>query len=177
MLSVFERNERLSLQTFLKSRNVNFDVINQYDLSHESVPREHLAKPLLLKNQFNQYVMALLPSDRTFLQNALSDFKYCDYDLLDERAIDSLLLAGEQGVRPSITADISIELLVDPELLLGDEVYVESGDHASVLKLSMKDFKYLLQGARRVTLGGELINSYRQVEADLAHTYEAVAYQ
>lgn len=182
-MSNIYRSSSLTLESFLRSRSVSFETI-VHDHSYSAfntaelaaVPGEYLAKPVLLSNQFNQYVMAILPSDRSLLLSALNDFKYCDYTMLTEEQVIALLDAGELGIVPSITSDSRIEILVDPELLKGDVVYLEAGDHETLLKVSKDDFDHLVQGARRVSLGGALVVRAQRIQQPYAVMYDAYTY-
>jgi Ala-tRNA(Pro) deacylase len=112
------------------------------------VAPHQLAKSVIVEDETG-CVMAVVPADRKVRLGQLSrllDRKHLR--LADEARIATLLADCDRGAVPALGMAWGIETVVDDELEASDVVYIESGDHESLLRMSHDQFHQLMLGAR-----------------------------
>jgi len=108
----------------------------------------HLAKPVLLEDG-DGYVMAVVPGDRSVKVGKLARLLgRRDLHLADEDRIAALFADCERGALPPLGMAWGIETIIDDELQGCEFVYLEAGDHESLLQLSGDSFDDLVREAR-----------------------------
>ena len=68
--------------------------------------------------------------------------------LSDDGRFAALFDGCERGAVPPVGMAWGIETLVEDELEAGEVVYLEGGDHASLLRMSREQFRQLMSSAR-----------------------------
>lgn len=112
------------------------------------VPPQQLAKAVILEDQAG-CVMAVVPADRNVMLGEVARvLGRRDLHLADEERIASLFGECERGAVPPVGMAWGIETIVDDELEASDVVYLESGDHESLLRMSHEQFHELMSTAR-----------------------------
>jgi Ala-tRNA(Pro) deacylase len=122
------------------------------------VPPHQLAKSVIVEDDIG-CVMAVVPADRNVLLGKLSrllDRKYLR--LADEARIASMFADCDRGAVPALGMAWGVETVVDDELEAGEVVYVESGDHECLLRLSSNQFRELMRAARHGHFCGDRIH-------------------
>ena len=112
------------------------------------VPPHQLAKSVLVEDDTG-CLMAVVPANRDVLLGQLSrllDRKHLR--LADENLIASLFADCDRGAVPALGMAWGVETVVDDELEASEVVYVESGDHERLLRLSNDQFHELMLAAR-----------------------------
>jgi Ala-tRNA(Pro) deacylase len=142
------------LSSYLEQRGVRYEVC-PHEHSHSSaetarsahVPSHQLAKSVVLEHD-GGCMLAVVPADRSVMLGELSRLtEHSDLRLADEEAIAELFSDCDRGAVPSLGMAWGIETVVDDELASGDAVYLEAGDHESLLRLSKDQFMELVRSA------------------------------
>jgi Ala-tRNA(Pro) deacylase len=108
----------------------------------------HLAKPVLLEDEAG-CVMAVVPADRSVRVGKLAEMLgRHGLHLADEDRIAALFSDCARGALPPIGMAWGIDTIVDDELEASDVVYLEAGDHESLLKMSRESFHALVSKAQ-----------------------------
>jgi len=112
------------------------------------VPPRHLAKSVVLEDDTG-CVMAVVPADKHVMLGHLSRvLGRRQLRLSDENGIARLFDDCDPGAVPPFGMAWGIETIVDDELESCDEVYLEGGDHESLLRMSGEQFHRLMSAAR-----------------------------
>lgn len=112
------------------------------------VPQHRLAKSVILEDE-NGCVVAVVPADsRVQLGEVSRLLGRHALRLSDENKIGSMFDGCELGAVPAFAMAWGVETVVDDELGRNPEVYVESGDHESLLRMSSEQFGELMSVAR-----------------------------
>lgn len=150
-----------SIETFLNNKGIGFEsVLHRHsDSSYNSataahIASEQLAKAVVLVDSNHRCVMAVLPANRKLVVSAINDMTYGDFELLDESELSSKFTDCEAGVAPSIGNVYGMEMIVDEELLAENTVYIEAGDHRTLLRLQGQDFLNLVMSSRHASIAG-----------------------
>jgi Ala-tRNA(Pro) deacylase len=122
------------------------------------VPPHQLAKSVIVEDGSSR-VMVVVPADRNVQLGQLSrvlDRRHLR--LADEESIAAMFVDCDRGAVPGLGMPWGIETVVDDELEASAVVYVETGDHERLLRLSGAQFHELMEGARHGHFCGERIH-------------------
>jgi len=112
------------------------------------VPEYQLAKSVVLEDDLG-YVMAVVPADTRVHVGALARLLgRASLRLSDEAKIAAMLDGCDPGAVPAFGMAWGLETVVDDELQRNREIYVESGDHERLLRMSGAQFSELMSSAR-----------------------------
>ena len=153
------------LSSYLDQRGVRYEVC-AHEHSRSSaqtartahVPPHQLAKSVILEDDAG-CVMAVVPADRRVRLGQLS--RMLDRErlrLADEARIATLFTDCDRGAVPALGMAWGVETVVDDELEANEVVYIESGDHECLLRLSNDQFHELMLAARHGHFCGEPIH-------------------
>lgn len=143
------------LSSYLDERGARYEVYS-HELSRSSaetarsahVPPHQLAKSVIVEDD-NGVVMAVVPADRSVQLAQLERLlERRNLRLADEASVASMFADCERGAVPGLGMAWGVETVVDDELEAGEVVYVEAGDHESLLRLSQDQFRELMRPAR-----------------------------
>jgi Ala-tRNA(Pro) deacylase len=141
-----------TLQKYL-DQHVIYDV-----LSHEPtmssmrtaeachISGECLAKGVVLRRD-GGYMLAVLPASHHILLRDLSHWLGEKVDLATEAEIDALFRDCVHGAVPPLGDCYGLETIVDNSIDGQAELYLEAGDHATLVKLSHDEFEKLTADA------------------------------
>ncbi len=135
-------------------RNVTYDVIT-HDPTMSStrtaqachVSGDRLAKAIVLRHD-GRHMLAVLPASHHV---RLSDLKMQigdDVDLADEKEIKQLFPDCALGAVPPIGECYELDVIVDDSIQEQPDVYLEGGDHATLVHMDQAQFARLMVEAR-----------------------------
>ncbi len=116
------------------------------------VDPEQLAKAVLLEDE-RGYVLAVLPAARRLSLQALDAKLRRSFDLATEAELADIFDDCAAGAVPPFGAAYGIPMVVDERLLHLREVFLESGDHRELLRVSGLEFARLCGSAARGSFG------------------------
>ncbi len=144
----------ITLEQYLAERGVEYDVVEHphsvtasesAKTSHISLDR--LAKAVVLKGK-DGFMLAVLPASGHIQFGQLCKQLGADVDMASEEQIETLFLDCEPGAVPALGAAYGLKVIVDDSLAKEPEIYLEGGDHASLVRISGRIFRKLLADAR-----------------------------
>lgn len=153
-----------TLQRYLRSQNIQYDVI-PHDPTMSStrtaeacrISGDRLAKAIVLRRDAG-YMLAVLPASRHLrlsdLRNQLGD----DVEMAKESEIDPLFPDCAHGAVPPLGHCYSLPLIVDDSIETQPEVYMEAGDHETLLHINHAQFARLMGNARHGRFSERLTN-------------------
>ncbi|ACL72207.1 YbaK/prolyl-tRNA synthetase associated region [Thioalkalivibrio sulfidiphilus HL-EbGr7] len=143
-----------TLKTYLDSQGIPYQVIHHdptpsANRSAEAahIPGDKLVKAVVLEDN-GQYILAALPATRRLKLGRLHHTLGEHVGLATEAEVERLFGDCAQGAVPALGSAYGLETLVDDSLNDQDEVYIEGGDHESLVCLSGSAFMGLLGPAR-----------------------------
>lgn len=117
------------------------------------VPGHHLAKAVVLKRMDDSFLLVVLPSDYRVHLGRLHQLLGEEVCLAGEAELNALFPDCFEGAVPALGAAYGIETLVDRGLLEQPEVFIESGDHQTLIRFDGETFGRLFSGTRVVDAG------------------------
>lgn len=145
------------LQAWLEQRDVAYETRTHEAMPSSArtaqaahVPGSRMAKGVVLKRADDSFMLMVLPADYLVhlgrLQRALGE-PVC---LATEAELQELFPDCALGAVPALAQAYGLPLLVDRGLFAQPEVFVESGDHETLLRLSGEQFADLLGDADQI---------------------------
>jgi len=143
-----------TLQRYLTAENIQYDVI-PHDPTMSSartaeacrISGDRLAKAIVLRRDAG-YLLAVLPASHHLrlsdLRNQLGD----DVEMAKESEIDRLFPDCAHGAVPPLGQCYALPLVVDDSIEAQPEIYMEAGDHETLLHMSHAQFTHLVASAR-----------------------------
>lgn len=144
----------ITLARYLAEMGVKYEVVQHSHTatalesartSHISLDR--LAKAVVLKGE-DGFLVAVLPASGHIQFGKLREQLGADVDMANEEQIESLFHDCEPGAVPALGAAYGLKVIVDDSLASEPEIYLEGGDHASLVHVSGSAFQKLMAGAR-----------------------------
>ena len=144
----------ITLAQYLAERGVKYDVVKHPHVvtASESAKTSHislnrLAKAVVLKAE-EGFMLAVLPASGHIQFGQLRKQLGADVDMANEEQIETLFVDCEPGAVPALGAAYGLKVIVDDSLANEPEIYLEGGDHASLVHISGSTFQQLLADAR-----------------------------
>jgi len=135
-------------------RNVTYEVLTHDPTMSSSrtaqachVSGERLAKAIVLRHD-GRYLLAVLPASHHVnladLKTQIGD----DVDLADEEEIRKLFPDCALGAIPPVGECYELDVIIDDSLQAQPDVYLEGGDHTTLVHLDQAQFARLMAEAR-----------------------------
>jgi Ala-tRNA(Pro) deacylase len=112
------------------------------------VPGDALAKAVVLRRD-GGYMMAVLPASRHLHLSALKSQLGHKVDLASEEEIERLFEDCERGAIPPLGECYGLDVIVDDSIDPRKEIYMEGGDHATLIRMDGEEFARLTAKAWR----------------------------
>jgi Ala-tRNA(Pro) deacylase len=117
------------------------------------IPPDRIAKAVVLKGG-DGLMLAVLPASRQIQFGELRRQLGQHVDIANEEQIETLFLDCESGAVPALGAAYGLKVIVDDSLAHQSEIYIEGGDHSSLVHLSGPTFRELMSDARHAGFAG-----------------------
>jgi Ala-tRNA(Pro) deacylase len=142
-----------TLQRYL-DQTVDYDV-----LTHEptmcstrtaqacGVSGDRIAKGIVLRHN-GGYLLAVLPASHHIRLDDLRDQIGDDIDMASEPDIAQLFRDCERGAVPPVGECYGLDVVVDESIERQPDVYLEAGDHATLVHMGQAQFAKLVADAR-----------------------------
>jgi Ala-tRNA(Pro) deacylase len=148
----------LTLQQYLDDKHIDYDVLkHKRTLSAEGtahashVPGDRLAKGVVLTRE-GGFVVAVIPASAKVRLDVIERMLHCPVQLASEEEISELFPDCDAGAVPPIAEAYAVEAFVDESLDAQPHVYLEGGDHRSLIHISGDDFRVLMKDVRHAPI-------------------------
>lgn len=142
---------------FLAAARIPYEVV-KHDASVSSVstaalaqvPMHEVAKAVMLEDHEGRRMMAILPADRRISLSKLNEELSRSFRLLKEAKLTEVFEDCGQGAVPPIGGAYYVETCWDEALGELSNVYLEAGDHSTLLHLQQSDFLRLMKESKHL---------------------------
>ena len=144
-----------TVERYLHDSPTHFDLIDHphtatalqaAGVSH--IPREKMAKGVMLEDDSNHYVLAVLSATQKVEFDRLKEQMHRDFHLASEKRFRKCFADCERGAVPPFGAPYGVETIWDEGLLNAGDLYFEAGDHETLVHMKTSDFIRLLGDAQ-----------------------------
>jgi len=143
----------LTLLEYLEWEGVDYDLLNHeptfsslYTAAAAHVPGDNLAKCVVLEDE-NGFLMAVIPATHELELDTLNQQLHRELQFATEAEISDLFEDCDTGAVPPLVEAYGYEAVLDDSLSECDEIYMEAGDHAELVRISGRDFHTLMNQA------------------------------
>jgi Ala-tRNA(Pro) deacylase len=148
----------LTLQQYLDDKHIDYDVLVHkrthcsQDTVHAShVPGERMAKAVVLTRE-GGFVVAVVPASSRVRLQAIERMLHCPVGMASEEEISELFPDCDAGAVPAIAEAYAVDAFVDESLDQQPDVYLEGGDHRSLIHISGEQFRALMKDVRHAPI-------------------------
>jgi Ala-tRNA(Pro) deacylase len=143
-----------TLATYLEQAGIQPEVLTHphspsasrsAEASHVSGNR--VAKAVLLKDDTG-YLLAVLPASHHLLLDAVEALTGRSLSLAAEDEIGRTFPDCELGAVPPVGVAYGLPAVIDDSLVEESEIYLEGGDHTTLVRVTRAEFAELMQGAQ-----------------------------
>ncbi|WP_187436267.1 aminoacyl-tRNA deacylase [Bradyrhizobium hipponense] len=142
-----------TLQKYLAAENIQYDEI-QHEPSMSStrtaqachISGDRLAKGIVLRRD-DQYILAVVPASHHIRLSDLRTTLGNNVDMANEAEIDQLFRDCAHGAVPAVGKCYGLDVIVDDSIETQPEIYMEAGDHETLLRLTHAQFAHLTANA------------------------------
>ena len=138
---------------FLNEQNIPYSTI-PHSPSHSSaqsaiaaqVPLQKVAKAVILKDQVDNYLMALVPAANRVRVHHINELTATTLSLATESEVNRKFTDCESGAIPPIGQPYHMDMVWDNRLGKLPDVYLEAGDHETLIHIKQQDFQRIVAG-------------------------------
>lgn len=112
------------------------------------IPVHKIAKAVVLEDHDGKHLMAILPGDYKLSIGKLNDELNRSFKLVKEDKIYRMFSDCSSGAIPPVPSVYHMEAIVDEQLCSEPEVFIEAGDHETLIQLDKDDFRRLVADYR-----------------------------
>jgi Ala-tRNA(Pro) deacylase len=142
-----------TLQRYLDHKSIEYDLIAHAPTTSSAptaeachISGDRLAKAVVVRTR-NGYVLAVLPASHHIRSPDLKTQLGEDYRLANEHELDQLFQDCAPGAVPPVGECYGLDVVVEDSIREQPEVYLEGGDHVTLVHMSQAQFGRLVEGA------------------------------
>ncbi len=123
-----------------------------------SIALKHIAKAVILINHEDKKVMAVLPADHKISFSSLNESLHGSYRLMKEQEVYKLFSDCQPGAIPPIAQPYNLSVVCEEDLDHLPEVYLEAGDHETLICVDQESFKNIMTTAKHMHFSREVFH-------------------
>ncbi|NRB39237.1 MAG: YbaK/EbsC family protein [Pseudomonadales bacterium] len=158
-----------ALKEYLSNHYIPYDCVHHEhsDSSFNSaamahIPSPQLAKAVIIESELGTPLMATIPANKCVSFEAIDEVTTLHYHMMKESEANRLFEDCESGALPSIGDVFGVEMIVDNRLLIDQPVYIEAGDHKTLLKIPPEAYAELVKSSRHANISmGHIGNKFK----------------
>jgi Ala-tRNA(Pro) deacylase len=144
----------ITLAQYLVDRDVAYDLVPHphtetalASAAASGLPVDSVVKAVVLKGA-DGFMLASLPASRQIKFDELRRVLGTGVDIAGEEQIETLFPDCEPGSVPALGAAYGLDVVVDDSLARQQDLYLEGGDHAHLVRISGTSFRKLMEDAQ-----------------------------
>ena len=153
------------LNEYLNQNKVEFDLISHpHSFSSVSsavaarISPAQIAKAVILEDHEGRKVMAVLLANHKISLGSLGEKLNRELHLMNEQTVYQMFEDCDNGAIPPLGNAYNIEAVYDDLLIQSSELYLEAGDHNSLLRINRDDFIRLIKDSKHLRFSHQTIH-------------------
>lgn len=142
------------VEQFLTGQHIPYDTVS-HSPSHSSVqsaiaaqiPLHKLAKAIILRDQVDNYLMALVPAANRVKVSQVNQLTDSVMHMATEREIGRRFSDCQKGAIPPLGTLYNMEMVWDNRLGKEPDLYMEAGDHETLIHIGQQAFQQIVSGS------------------------------
>ncbi len=142
---------------YLESQQIPYDLV-AHDSSNSSIssavlaqiPLHKIAKAVILEDHESHHLMAILPANHKISLSKLNEELHRSFQLVTESQLYQMFGDCEEGAVPPIGEAYHLDMCWDEVLNSVPDVYLEAGDHNTLVHLSHDNFRRLMKESKHL---------------------------
>ncbi|MGL6260018.1 aminoacyl-tRNA deacylase [Vibrio sp. WXL210] len=122
------------------------------------IPLMNLAKGVVLEDHEGRHMMAVLPANNKISLSKLNDVFNASFHLAKEQDVYQLFKDCDHGAVPPVGSPYHMTTVFDDMLGKLDEIYLEAGDHETLLRLENKEFHKLMGHSKHLRFSSQIFH-------------------
>lgn len=158
----------ITLKEYFTNEKIHYDTVKHrraLTLFNSScsahLPAEKVAKAVVLQNEEGDYLMASVPANSRLSLTGVDALTGKHYELVSEHKLRELFPDCSPGAIPAMGIPYKVKMLIDDSLLASETVYIESGDHQNLLKLTHQEYNNLVANMSHGNIRGVNVGAPR----------------
>ncbi|MDF2153359.1 YbaK/EbsC family protein [Vibrio sp. CAU 1672] len=153
------------LDQYLTEHNIHFQTVNH---SHSNsslqsgvsagIPLMNIAKGVILEDHQGHHMMAVLPANNKISLSRLNDEFNATFHLVKERMVYRMFTDCDHGAVPPVGSAYHMSTVCDESLANLDHVYLEAGDHETLVKLDHDAFIRLMEDCKFLRFSSDVLH-------------------
>ncbi len=150
---------------YLDAQNIRYDIVN-HTHSNSSLgtaiaahisPRS-IAKAVVLEDHEGHHLMAVLPANHKINLEKLRGQLEIDLRLVNEKQVYKMFSDCDPGAIPALGQAYNMNSIYDEVLDGLGDVYLEAGDHETLVHLTNEQFGKLMKDTKHSRFSGEVLH-------------------
>ncbi|MCE0494703.1 aminoacyl-tRNA deacylase [Vibrio salinus] len=148
------------LDRYLNEQNIHYQTVSH---SHSNSSWQsaktanilpmNLAKGVILEDHEGKHLMAVLPANAKLSLSVLNEEMKATYHFVKEQQVYKLFDDCEHGAVPPVGNIYHMTSVCEQSLTELDHVYLEAGDHETLIKLDREAFRKLMNNSKCLRFG------------------------
>ena len=143
-----------TLHNYLAAENIQYEEIpHEFSMSSNRtaeachISGDRLAKGIVLRRD-GEYMLAVMPASHHLRLSELRTKLGDNVHMADKTEINRLFSDCAHGAVPAVGKCYGLDIIVDDSIQAQPDVYLEGGDHTTLIHISQAQFSRLMAGAR-----------------------------
>ncbi|NRB38613.1 MAG: YbaK/EbsC family protein [Pseudomonadales bacterium] len=162
----------INLRTYMSNQGLSYESVHHQltDTAFNTASAAHvesaqLAKAVMLQNEEQgTQLMVAVPANKHLSIAAVNQLTDSNYHLMAEVELAQIFSGCKPGAIPGCGDAFGVEMMVDDELLQADHVYLEAGDHQTLLKLDRENYAELVGCSRHGDFTAGMVGLQKMTE-------------
>jgi Ala-tRNA(Pro) deacylase len=154
------------VEDYLLRHGARFDLVGHPRSQHSAqtaelahIPGERLMKSVVLRDEDDGVLLAVLPSTLSVHIGQLSEETHRTLRLADETDLQAVFPDCSLGAIPPLGPAYGVRIILDDSLEAHEDLYFEAGDHEHLVHMTTAQFMALVGPAQTVHFG---VTTHRQ---------------
>jgi len=153
------------LTRYLIDKNIPYQEVEHFHSNSSigtaitsNISLREIAKVVLLKNHEDRKLMAILPADHKISLSALNDSLHGQYRLMKEQDVYQVFSDCNLGAIPPAADAYNMNMVCDEKLDKLLKVYLEAGDHETLLCVTQDGFHTLMNSGKHINFSHQVFH-------------------
>ncbi len=150
---------------YLEQQHIYFDTVNHPASTSSlgtaiasSILPSRIAKAIILQDHESRHLMAILPANRKISMTKLQNLTDTSLQLVKENELMEMFSDCQTGAIPALADAYHMNAIYDEALTQFDDVYLEAGDHKTLIHLSAEQFAMLMAKTKHARFSNEIVH-------------------